>query len=229
MAVYQGFVYRFLSCLFCYPEAGSIDELRAGLEDLRRSFEALDIRYPIQSLQEALTDAGKRLPEVQGEYNALFATRLRAPAFETAYELDKTARKAAELADIQGFYHAFGLRLSAPVEPDSLIAELEFLSVLLRKKQYAIESGAQQGAEVCADAYRKFLSDHLGRWYRVFVAQLEDAQASSLWREAGRLLRLFLDKELVDNNVHVTPLTAGPRERAQEAAWRCGTCAVQPR
>jgi TorA maturation chaperone TorD len=195
MDAHRAFVYRYLSCGFAYPERVLWQALAAGLEDLARSLQALCIQYPLDAVKAELQLGQERLPDVQGEYNALFATELTAPPFETAYELDKAGRKIAELADIQGFYHAFGIAVTAPVQPDSVIAELEFLGLLLAKKQYAEGKGDSEGQAICTDAYEAFLVDHPGRWFTAFAERLEASAEQPFYRHMGRLLVLFLNQE----------------------------------
>lgn len=221
MEAYRAFLYRFLSVAFSYPEGEVLEMLEGGLEDLDRSLQALQIGYDVESLKPVLCDARRRPLDLQGEYNALFATSVKAPSWETAYELDKTGRKAAELADIEGFYRAFGLKLSAPLEPDSLGAELEFLSVLLQKKLYARKEGGQEAVEICEDACRKFLTDHLGRWYEVFVRRLEDAAEEEYYRRIGALLKAFLDKETEGIGGEIRKLSHYQEESLRGGTWKC--------
>ncbi len=221
MEAYRAFVYQFLSLAFSYPEQTVMHTLEESLEDLDRSVQALAIRYDALSLRPVLKQARQRLLDLQGEYNALFATSVKAPAWETAYEIDKTARRAAELSDIEGFYRAFGLNLTIPLEPDSLVAELEFLSLLLQKLSYTFKEGDQDGAEICGDAYRKFLADHLGRWYEVFVRRLEGQTEEEYYRRIGALLKLVLDKETTGIQAQIRKLSDYATDIVQGSTWKC--------
>ena len=138
-----------------------------------------------------------------------------------AYELDKTARRVAELSDIEGFYRAFGLNLTAPIEADSLVAELEFLSVLLQKQMYARREGNGEGVEICQDAYRKFLTDHLGRWYEIFVRRLDEASEEEYYHRVGALLKAFLEKETQDLDGQNRKLSEYHAESFQGSTWTC--------
>lgn len=221
MQPHQAFLYQFLSLAFSYPEDEALNKLEESLEDLAQSLGILQVSYDAASLGPVLTEARGRLLDLQGEYNSLFATSVKAPAWETAYELDKTARRAVELADIEGFYRAFGLNLTAPIEPDNLVAELEFLAVLLQKQLYALHQGSQEGAEICQDAHRKFLTDHLGRWYEVFVRRLHETSEDPYYRCMGGLLRAFLEKETEDLKTQLRKLSHYPLETLQGSTWPC--------
>jgi len=224
MDTVRAFLLQFLSVAFSYPEADVLRSLEHGLADLDQSLRTLDIPYDAAGLEPVLMDAQARLLDLQGEYNALFATALKAPSWETAYEIDKTARRAVELADIQGFYRAFGLALCASVEADSLVAELEFLSLLQQKKLYALREGNGTGAEVCEDAYRKFLADHLGRWYEAFLHRLTEATEEEYYCEIGTLLKAVLDREIVGVDGAIRKLAQPTGETLEESTWPCAPC-----
>lgn len=219
MHPYRVFLYQFLSLAFSYPEEGILKKLEESLNDLEQALQDLQISYDAASLGPVLKEARGRLLDLQGEHNALFATSVKAPVWETAYELDKTARRAVELADIEGFYRAFGLNLTAPTEPDSLVAELELLAVLLQKQLYALHEGSQEGVEICQDAHWKFLSDHLGRWYEVFVRRLHEASEDPYYRRIGGLLKVFVDKET--EGLQIRKLSEYPVETLQGSTWQC--------
>ncbi|MFQ5883153.1 MAG: molecular chaperone [Candidatus Methylomirabilales bacterium] len=224
MEAYRAFLSQFLSLAFSYPEEKVFQTLEDSLGDLERSLQALQLSYDTASLSPALKEARKRLLDLQGEYNALFATTVKVPAWETAYELDKTARRAAELSDIEGFYRAFGLSLSAPVEPDSLVAELEFLSLLLQKQLYTLNEGDGEGAEICEEAYRKFLTDHLGRWYAVFIRRLEEISEEEYYRRIGALLKAFLEKETHGLAGEIRKVSHYKEDSIKGSTWKCDAC-----
>lgn len=217
----RAYVYRFLSCAFSYPEQALWQMLEEGLEDLAVSLDALDIDYPTGALKEMLQDGQQRLLDLQGRHNTLFATQLTAPAFETAYELDKTARRSVELADIQGFYHAFGVDVTAPIRPDSLVAELEFLGILLAKKQYAEEKADREGQAICQDAYEAFLMDHPGRWFAVFAEGLEAATEEPFYQHMGRLLVAFLSRETAPLASRTSRMEGYHKEKLDSPCWSC--------
>lgn len=191
----KAYLYRFLSLAFSYPDERVWMRLGDGVADLEHAARNLDLGYNLDSFTAILKDGQRRILDLQGEYNRLFATSLHAPSWETAYELDKTSRRVAELADIEGFYRAFGLQLCAPLEPDSLVAELEFMAVLLQKQAYLSQTNDEQGVATCRDAYGKFFSDHLGRWIDAFLARLMEATEEDYYRRLGSLLECFISLE----------------------------------
>ena len=217
----RAFLFAVMAVAFGYPSEENLMRLASSAADLEQALRTLGLESP-GSLPEVLEDAAARHFDLQGLYNRLFVTGLAAPISETAYELDKSARRAAELADVQGFYRAFGLRIGAPVEPDHLVAELEFLSALTQKSRYFAERDEAAGFEVSAKAYRDFLEDHLGRWYGIFCERLEAATEDPFYRLFADLLRRLLDREITRLGLEPLRLSRYVSERPGPSSWCCG-------
>ncbi len=220
-AAARAFLLAWLARGFAYPREDRLVSLATSADDLGRVLAMLELEAEPEAAA-ILEGARGRLVELQGLYNRLFVTALEVPITETAYELDKTARRAAELADIQGFHRAFGLRVGAPVEPDHLVAELDFLSALMQKLAHLHERGDEEGLAVVEQAYRRFLEDHLGRWYEIFCERLEQATDEPYFRLMGRLLRGFLDAELRLLDLVPQRLTRYVSQPAAPSSWPCG-------
>jgi nitrate reductase assembly molybdenum cofactor insertion protein NarJ len=109
------------------------------------------------------------LDDLRSEYIDLFDRQQgHIPLYETEYGPGRSLAKGHDLADLAGFYHAFGVELadlegSGRTElPDHVAVELEFYGYLLRKEAHLQSVHDQVGGEIVADARRKFLRDHLG-------------------------------------------------------------------
>ena len=217
----RAFLWATLACAFTYPGEEMLARLRTAVEDLPAALAMLALGEA-PGAGEVVGAAKERIPELQGLYNRLFITALEVPLAETAYELDKAARKASELADIQGFYRAFGLRLGAPIEPDHLVAELEFLSLLAQKVRYFAATGDAAGYEVSEKAYRAFLEDHLGRWFEIFARRLREATEDPFYRLFGGLLERFVAAELARLDLRPQKLTRWVVQKPAASSWACG-------
>ena len=162
----------------------------------------------------------------EGEYWRLFGPGGVVSPYETEYDPLVAARKGHELADLMGFYTAFGFKLREPATssveaaqrelPDHLAVELEFLSLLLLKLLYARREGMREAEEVTHTAMTAFLRDHLGGWVEPFAERVEKAPVSSAFRALAKLLRAFIGEEC--RLLGVAPLTIhGTAERPKEA------------
>ncbi|MCS6902709.1 MAG: molecular chaperone TorD family protein [Candidatus Bipolaricaulota bacterium] len=134
---------------------------------------------------------------LQREYDRLFAHRsqILCPIYEAEYDRDRALTPGATLADIAGFYRAFGLERATHERPDHLALELEFMRVLTYKEALALEAGRSEEAELCRDAQKKFLEAHLGRWVGIFAETLLQQTQSNFYRELAVKLRDFITVE----------------------------------
>ncbi len=102
---------------------------------------------------------------LRADYVELFDRgEARIPLYETEYGRMRGIAKGRDLADIAGFYRAFGLSLDPDRhEPvDHVAVEFEFYAVLLAKEAYLAEREDAEGQAIVQDARRKFLAEHLG-------------------------------------------------------------------
>ena len=125
------------------------------------------------------------------EYIRRFLGSGPCPLHETAYgDGRRIAGRPVELADVQGFYQAFGFAQSErnPDLPDHLCAELEFYSLVLVKQAYALDADWTERRAVAHRAATAFLDDHLGRWVPALAEQLAEHGAAEPYRALAALL-----------------------------------------
>lgn len=106
------------------------------------------------------------------EFRRIFGHNLSpdCPPYETHYEHMGIFRKTQELADLAGFYRAFGLETAAgDRRADHLPVELEFISLLCLKEALAVDREETEKADICRKARGRFLSEHLCRWLPAFA------------------------------------------------------------
>lgn len=112
------------------------------------------------------------------EYVFLFDRAPRCPPYEGAWgDAPQLAGKSALLADIAGFYAAFGLVPSEtqPDMEDHIAVECEFMSALGLKEAWALGENRPEALDITRKARAAFLCDHLGRWAEAFAAALREA------------------------------------------------------
>jgi len=139
------------------------------------------------------------LEELSTSYQDLFGHTARGPVppYETEYGDDTLLQKPQEMADIAGFFRAFGLvpDPAARERFDHVACELEFLAFLSRKEAHALESGDAAMLEATRHATRLFLRDHLGRFAPAFAQRLRRENPGHFYGCLGDLLMEFVEAE----------------------------------
>ena len=106
------------------------------------------------------------LDDLRSSYIDIFdRSREANPPYETEYGRERAMLKATQLADIAGFYKAFGfLPMTTEGHRDMLdhaAVELEFYSLLLLKTACLMDRDAE-GESIVKEARSKFMDEHLG-------------------------------------------------------------------
>jgi DMSO reductase family type II enzyme chaperone len=183
-------LFNLLARAFTYPRPGH----HATVSDAFRRIGAARGRRG--AVSRALAAAARAWPAADpsalpAEYIRLFLGSGPCPLHETAYgDGRRIAGRPVELADVQGFYQAFGFAQSErnPDLPDHLCAELEFYSLLLIKQAYALDADWTARHDIARRAATAFLNDHLGRWVPAFTEQLAEHGAAEPYRALAALL-----------------------------------------
>jgi TorA maturation chaperone TorD len=157
--------------------------------------------------------------------------------YETELGLPHEFRQSQELADIAGFYRAFGFQTGGTVRerPDHLAAELEFMYLLALKEAYAAANSMPEQVEICVDAQRKFLQDHLARWIGSFCRSLERSiderlgkdRLESPYFKLARLAEAFVSTDAARLGI-VLPIrsAAEGKPTPYNPDYSCAGCAV---
>ncbi len=171
-------IFRLLARAFAYPAPGhmcAVDKMFAEIDKARTPDRGAQRLTRLRRTWRLLDEA-----ECAREYARLFLGNGPVSLHETAHgDGRRIAGRPAELADIGGFYAAFGFALSDgdPDLPDHLCAELEFYSLLLVKEAYALSRGWLAKARIARTAAKTFLEQHLGRWTGALRTSLEENNA----------------------------------------------------
>jgi len=200
----RALAYGALARLFLPPDPSLIEAMRdEGLPDLRDSLARLGGGADLPDRVERLAArfAGEDLEKLLRAYEEIFdpSGGPRCPLNETEYTAitpQHGLTKSFELADIAGFYRAFGVKMTPGTErPDNMAAELEFMHLLALKE--IVAAGGQGDGEhlrVCSDARATFFRDHLGRWFGPFCERLRE-EGGPVYGEAAAVLEGFLRLE----------------------------------
>lgn len=160
------------------------------------------------------------------EYLTLFENGpKRCPVHETEYGRMRGMAKGNELADIAGFYMAFGMTRAdgdaARQLGDHLAVELEFYGALLAKQAALLEAGDTEGQAIVLDARKKFLGDHLGR-LAYAVAEQPSVKENPLYGPLLASTRALVKAECNALEVTPAPMDFLP-EQAEPEVMCCAT------
>lgn len=200
--------YQLLSRCFVYPDEGALDAMR----DVAAAVGHLLAGGPLHGLLEELARADHE--ELEGAFINCYTltTSPDCPTYETAYLCPDPVQQTARMADINGFYRAFGVdTVDTGFRPDDISVELEFMSFLCRKQAYAQEHlGAPRVAQV-KRAQRMFLNEHLGRWAGPLGRQtVLRSTGSAFYRELGQALEDWVLADMELAGVKGIATVAGP-------------------
>ena len=203
--------------------AGALLEERAG--------------RPIAPATRALgAIGGASAAELSSSHRRLFGHTARGlvPPYETEYGVEALFQQSLELADLAGFYRAFGLAVNAAEREraDHVSCECEFLSFLALKEAYALENGEPAMLEETRKAARLFLRDHLARFAPAFSRKLARDDRDGFYGRLGELCRSLVEMECVRLGVPAGPENLALRpandERVPMACGAEGGCPVFP-
>lgn len=197
LEVQRAAVYGLLARLFTYPREDTLEILSRG--NLLESLSGLDegLVTPVYQLTELIQTLGyARLCE---EYVHVFGHTVsnECPPYETSYGESNIFQQTQVMADIAGFYKAWGLDLAPDAHDrvDHISAECEFMGFLLLKLHYVRSKGEKEAEEICLDSCKKFLKDHMGKWVPNFSILVIKKAPNGLYAEAAKFMKNFVEKE----------------------------------
>jgi TorA maturation chaperone TorD len=198
LALSRAAIYRLLGEAPGRPGPGQGDRV-AGLAEAAAA--VLDASPALgQALTGLATAARAADPATLAtEYTFLFDGQVRCAPWESAYgAAPQMAGKAALLADVAGFYAAFGLAPASlqPDVEDHIVAELEFMSALALKEAWWRAEDVAEALEITRRAEVAFLSDHLGRWAPSLAEALRATTTLPYYVAAANLLTLWVQAEV---------------------------------
>lgn len=175
-------MYRFLSKAFTYPT----EELLAEVKDLAQmlsneSFFGPSIKEQLERLQFFVEPR-----EVMNAYSFWFMQG-KLPVSEAI-----TLGRLQSNADVSAFYLAFGLKHKQGEVADSLVYELEFISILLVKWELA--ENVEQEA-ICKDAFGLFYKEHLYDFVVKFTEKLDSYLHLPYYKILSSVMLQFVKNE----------------------------------
>jgi DMSO reductase family type II enzyme chaperone len=223
-------LYEALAQGFRVPTARMVQRLATddGAAGLRVAMTLLD-DPAVPPLVRRLAETDTSAPVLAGAYRRLFGHTVRGevPLFETEYGADELFLQPQELADVAGFYAAFGLTVApgAAERPDHVSCECEFLMFLARKEAFALERGEAAMVDGTRRAGRLFLRDHLARFVPSLAARLDRADPGSFYGALGALAVALVTHDCTRLGVVAGPATLRLRLPIEDRIpMACGSC-----
>lgn len=164
--------------------------------DRKKGMNGTNLTKPLRGLLRRLDET--KLGDIQIEYVDVFGHTL---SKQTApYELEHLKNsdvffRTQKLADLNGFYRAFGVEVQSRERADHISTQTEFLSYLILKELLAIRKNLEEEQEVCQRAFIDFNQDHFYNWAKIFSKNLATRVDGEFYPAAGRFLSIFLDQE----------------------------------
>jgi len=199
----RGMMYAMMAWSWRYPERETVSALRTMLG---RCLTPSAINYfdsnttsALKLATSALIHESRDVLRLETNYSLLFghAVRGSCPLYELEYGQAEIVQQAGELADIAGFYGAFGLESTqgSMERVDHVAVECEFMSVLCAKQATGVLSNNSDLVDACYEAQRTFLRDHLARWLPALAAKVVKADYDGIYGHLARVSSAFLASE----------------------------------
>ena len=219
-ALTRAVVYQALSLAFQTPTADRLNRLgaRNGFGVLVGALltlnESADSKSLARSAARLASLSVPRVPALTDSYWRLFGhtTRGLVCGCETEYGPDNGFHQPQQLADISGFYLAFGLRplAAAEVRGDHIACECEFMDFLSRKEARLLDSDALDEPsaatlDVTQQGARLFLRDHLGRFGRAFSTRVAAEDGDGYFGAFAGVLFALIEAECARVGIQAGP------------------------
>ncbi len=173
----------------------------------------------LESLYQQLRQYAENsnLEELTEEHTYLFEGGVACPINESGFI---RRDKGAILADIAGFYRAFGFQLAenATEKADHLICELEFAALLLVMLSRADD---ETSSKTTHQALASFQGDHLGEWITAFCDKLTNTTSLAYYQLLSQLLEKTWDGIVTANQLPLPESTAEPISDEQGTPYEC--------
>jgi TorA maturation chaperone TorD len=160
---------------------------------------------------------------------SVFDTGRKISPYATEYMAEKVSRKPFELADIAGFYKAFGFIVAEDSRNkeslDHISIELEFMAILTWKHEYAKNSNQEENLKIVHDARMAFVSDHLAKWGFFYCQQIGRLTGHEFYKRLAKLYKLLLTLEChrysIDVSLMKRPMVKVPYNGARSDELTC--------
>ena len=187
--------FKIFSLLFRFPDEEIVEHIKSAVTDLPAEVVDANLRSSVAAFKQAVANATSG--NFVTEYSQLFTGAGLCRANENDFE-KLSFSMTEKLADVAGFYDAFGFEVSADVgeRPDYIGTELDFINLLLLKQAYALKLGWSDQAEITATALSSFTESHFAKWVpKLCIALGELATPGGIYATAAEALTALVASE----------------------------------
>lgn len=199
-------LYGTISALFSDPESEKFSillrpEIQGAILDICFQLESNSDLKPglSRSFQLLLTQLQpQNLEAISTEYVDVFGHTLSKQIAPYALEHLKNTDvfyRTQKLADLNGFYRAFGMEVASVERADHISTQTEFLSYLLLKERLAERDGLLEEIQVCQEAFEQFQKDHFIDWAQMLADNLSTKIEGKFYRLSGQFLSGLIRRE----------------------------------
>ncbi|NGM70988.1 dehydrogenase [Natronolimnobius sp. AArcel1] len=240
--VHRARLYKLASLAFDRPS----DELSAALErgefqqqlvESARALESEALLEHAETIAEASPTEPAGVDDLATQYSTIFGFEHggEISQYEIEYSTGTVLTSTDTIADLSGFYNAFGLEKvdGRRDRSDHLCLELEFVSHLALQTAGLALDDDKQGVTILENAQEDFLEDHLGRWIPQFRTTVEEGTDVAFYRAFAALCDELIaaDAERFGAEPTVFPETPpSPTEHFlggdEEGDFRCNGCGI---
>ncbi|MFC6717274.1 molecular chaperone [Natrialbaceae archaeon GCM10025810] len=244
--VHRARLYKLASLAFDRPTEEVEEALTTGefAEQLLESAAALadeggadDLRERAEAVVADCPEDPDGVDDLYSSYSSLFGFERGGDVaqYELAYAPGTLVVNTNELADIAGFYEAFGLSVADGNRDrvDHLPTQLEFCSHLALQAAYLELDEDETGLEIVTDAGGAFVEDHLGRWIPRFRETVHEETDAAFYRALANLVDALVSFDADRFGVEPRPYQetgSSPTDAFlgddDGADFRCGTCGL---
>jgi TorA maturation chaperone TorD len=157
---------------------------------------AAALSYPDDNFFAFFPEMLSQKEELTAEYDRLFRAG-EIWLYETEYTAENEFQKVNSLADIMGFYHAFGVEPNKE-RPDSITAEFEFMYYLIYKQTHALkktDNNSEENKYICFDAQKNFFLEHIYTSSKNIADSIISKSNNNFYITTGREILKFIESE----------------------------------
>jgi TorA maturation chaperone TorD len=221
-------LYKILSIGFSYPEEENWKVMEQQFSLSKGLFDG-ELLTKLSGFEKCFEEKRQRIDDIKYDYMSVFDTGRKISPYETEYMTEKVSRKPFELADIGGFYKAFGFGVAEDGRTkeslDHISIELEFMAILTWKHEYANNNNQKQNLKIVHDARMAFVRDHLAKWGFFYCQQISRLTGYEFYKRLAELYKLLLTLEChrysIDESLIKKPMVRVPYNGARSDDLTC--------